>query len=172
MTGEGRWWRRWWARGLVRRVITYSLGSAVAAVTGEASFVAVYGWLAAGNVAASAAGFAGGAVPNYVVNRWFVWGDRRGRRTRSELILYWAVALASLGCSVAVTGAAEGWAAGLSDDRAWRVTLVAAAYLAVAAVFFVAKFAAFHFVVFTATAPAAGAGTGGPSPAATTRSRG
>lgn len=140
-------------KGLLRRLVTYSLGSVVAATCGELAFIAVYGWLAAGNVAASAAGFVGGAVPNYIVNRRWVWGDRRGRRPRSESLLYWTVALCSFGASVEVTDRAEDWARSLTDDRAWRVLLVAGAYLAVAGVFFVVKFVLFHFLVFTGAGP-------------------
>jgi putative flippase GtrA len=140
---------------VLRRLVAYSLGSVVAATCGEVAFVAVYGWLAAGNVAASAAGFVGGAIPNYVVNRRWVWGDRRGRRPRNELLLYWGTALASFATSVGVTGLAEGWARSLATTHAWRVALVAVAYLAVAGVFFVVKFAVFHVLVFTPAASAA-----------------
>lgn len=157
-------------RSLLRRVIGYSLGSVIAATIGELSFITVYGWLAAGNVAASFAGFVGGAVPNYILNRRWVWSDRRGRRPVEEVVLYWAVALASFGASVGVTDVAEDWAAHLTDDRTWRVLLVAAAYLAVAGVFFVAKFVLFHFLVFTAKDPVAVAASAGRSDAPTTRS--
>jgi putative flippase GtrA len=157
---------------LIRRLIAYSLGSVVAATSGELSFVAVYGWLAAGNVAASAAGFVGGAIPNYVVNRRWVWGDRRGRRGRSETVLYWVIALASFGASVLVTDVAEDWARSLTDDRSWQVLFVAGAYLAVAGGFFVVKFVLFHFVVFTPipTGPADEGAPAEPSGAPTTTS--
>ncbi len=134
---------------MLRRLVAYSLGSVVAAICSELAFVVVYGLLGAGNVVASAAGFVGGAVPNYVVNRRFVWSDRRGRRRSSELALYWGTAAVSFAASVVATGAAERWARSLTAGHAWRVALVAGAYLAVAGVLFVVKFVVFHVVVFT-----------------------
>ncbi|MGH8917597.1 MAG: GtrA family protein [Actinomycetes bacterium] len=146
-----------------RRVVGYSLGSIVAATTSEAAFLVVYGWLAGGPVWASLAGFFGGAVPNYFLNRRLAWADRRRPGGRGELIRYAVVSAASFGASVAATHQAESWAHRHYDDRSWRVLAVGATYLAVSAVFFVAKFVLYHLVVFTGTA-------GEPEPAPPTTS--
>lgn len=148
-----------------RRLVAYSLGSVVAASCGEGAFVLVYGWLGAGTWAASAAGFVGGAIPNFVVNRRWVWGDRRGRRRGAELGLYWGIATTSYLASVAATAATGSWARGLTDDRTWRVVAVAAAYLGVSGVFFLAKFVVFHLVVFTPPAAEVPAAPAGPATA-------
>jgi putative flippase GtrA len=84
---------------LVRRFTGYSLGSVVAAGTAEIAFVVAYTWGHAGPVGASAAGFVGGAVPNYFLNRRWAGPDRRGRSRQAEVALYAAVALASFGVS-------------------------------------------------------------------------
>jgi putative flippase GtrA len=136
--------------GMVRRIVGYSAGSVIAATTSEAAFLVAYGPAGAGPALASAAGFVGGAVPNYFLNRRWAWSDRRGRNRRTEIILYAAVALASYGASVLVTRAAEKWARHIASDRGSRVLLVGAAYLAVSGVFFVVKFVLYHFTVFTA----------------------
>ncbi len=134
---------------LIRRIVGYSLGSVIAAITSEAAFLVAYGPAGAGPALSSAAGFVGGAVPNYVLNRRWAWSDRRGRRRRTEITLYAAVALSSYGASVVVTRTVERWARHLSGDRSSRVLLVGAAYLGVSGVFFVLKFVLYHFAVFT-----------------------
>jgi putative flippase GtrA len=135
--------------GMVRRVVGYSLGSVIAAITSEAAFLLTYGPGGAGPALASAAGFVGGAVPNYVLNRRWAWSDRRGRDRETEIGLYAAVALASYGASVLATRTAETWARHRTADHGSRVLLVGAAYLAVSGVFFVVKFVLYHFAVFT-----------------------
>jgi putative flippase GtrA len=153
---------------LKQRILGYSAGSVIAAVTSELAFLAAYGPGGAGPALASAAGFVGGAVPNYFLNRRWAWSDRRGRRRRSEVVLYAAVALVSYGASVVVTRAAESWARHTVGTHGERVLLVGGAYLAVSGVFFVVKFVLYHVFVFTPPAPAApsnaGARTAPPTP--------
>jgi putative flippase GtrA len=134
---------------LVRRFAGYSLGSVVAAGTAEVAFILAYAWGHAGPVGASAAGFVGGAVPNYFLNRRWAWPDRGGRSRRAEVALYAAVALASFGTSVAATRWAQNWARGVTTDAFWRTVVIAAAYLVASAVVFVAKFVLYDRVVFT-----------------------
>jgi putative flippase GtrA len=134
---------------LVRRVTGYSAGSVIAAFTSELAFAGVYGWLHAGTTWSSLAGFIGGAVPNYILNRRWAWQDRKGRSRRQEITLYAAVSIASFLVSILVTNAAEHWAKHLTSAHNLRVLLVAAAYLAVSGVFFVGKFVAYELLVFT-----------------------
>jgi putative flippase GtrA len=153
---------------LTQRILGYSAGSVIAAATSELAFLAAYGPGGAGPALASAAGFVGGAVPNYFLNRRWAWSDRRGRRRRSEVALYAAVALVSYGASVVVTRATASWARRAVGTHGERVLLVGGAYLAVSGVFFVVKFVLYHVVVFTPPVPAApssaGARTAPPTP--------
>ncbi|MGO9558163.1 MAG: GtrA family protein [Acidimicrobiales bacterium] len=137
---------------LVRRITGYSAGSVVAIVISEACFAGAYGWAHSGTTIASAVGFVGGAVPNYVLNRRWAWQDRRGRDRRSELVMYMTVALATFVVSAVVTHFAEGAARHLTTDRSLQVALVTAAFLAVSAVFFVVKFVIYETLVFTKNA--------------------
>jgi putative flippase GtrA len=134
---------------LVRRITGYSAGSVVAVILSEIAFAAAYGWGHSGTTLASAAGFVGGAVPNYILNRRWAWRDRRGRSRRSEIALYMAVAVCSFAVSALVTHWAEGTARHLTAVRGWQVALITAAYLLVSAVFFVVKFVIYETVVFT-----------------------
>jgi putative flippase GtrA len=134
---------------LVRRVTGYSAGSVIAMFTSELAFAGVFGWLHGGTAWSSFAGFVGGAVPNYILNRRWAWQDRRGRSRRQEILLYFAVAIASFLVSIVVTDWAEDQARHLTTTHGIEVILVAAAYLAVSGVFFVAKFVIYELLVFT-----------------------
>jgi putative flippase GtrA len=134
---------------LARRITGYSAGSVVAVVVSEACFAAAYGWGHSGTTWASAAGFIGGAVPNYILNRRWAWRDRRGRSRRAEVLLYMAVAIVSFLVSAVATHWAEVGARHLTTVRGWQVVLIASAYLGVSAVFFVIKFVIYEVFVFT-----------------------
>lgn len=134
---------------LLRRITGYSAGSVIAAFTSELAFAGAFGWLHSGTTWASLAGFVGGAVPNYFLNRRWAWQGRNGRSRRSEITLYAIVSVASFLVSAVVTNIVEHWARHLTASAGLRVVLVAAAYLAVSGVFFVGKFAAYELIVFT-----------------------
>jgi putative flippase GtrA len=136
------------SRPLVRRITGYSAGSVVAVIVSEAAFAAAYGWGHSGTILASAAGFVGGAVPNYILNRRWAWSDRRGRDRHTELLLYMSVSFASFLVAAAATHWAEAGARHLTIVRGWQVALVTAAYLAVSALFFVVKFVFYEMLVF------------------------
>jgi putative flippase GtrA len=134
---------------LMRRFTGYSAGSAIAALTSEAAFLATLGWGHAGTTWASGAGFVGGAVPNYVLNRRWAWKtDHRGRSRSAEVILYMTVALASFVSAAVATHWTEALAKQLTTSDASRILLAGTAYLAVSALFFVAKFILYEKVVF------------------------
>ncbi len=154
---------------LVRRVTGYSAGSVIAAFISELAFAGVYGWLHGGTTWASLAGFVGGAVPNYFLNRKWAWQDRRGRSRRQEILLYAAVSLASFLVSIVVTDKAEDLARHITHTHNLRVLLVAAAYLAVSGLFFVGKFVAYELIVFT-KGPGERAGSASPPDEASTTS--
>ena len=150
---------------LARRLTAYGAGSVVAAVVGELAFVLTYGGLHAGTTWASAAGFVGAAVPNYILNRRWAWSDRRGRSRRAEAGLYAVVALSSFAATALTTHWAEAGAVRLFPQRSAQTATLAAVYLAVSGVFFLIKFGLYERVVFAS-------GTAEPQPARTTRSRG
>jgi putative flippase GtrA len=136
-------------RPLARRFAGYGLGSIIAAATSELAFVIAYAFLHAGTVGASLAGFVGGAIPNYILNRRWAWQDRKGRSRRSEIILYATVSIVSFVSSVFATRWMEEWARHLTTDKTWRVLMIAGAYLFVSGVAFLAKFVLYDLIVFT-----------------------
>jgi putative flippase GtrA len=142
-------WRAIARHPLARRITGYSAGSVVAATTGELAFVATFGWVHAGATWATAAGFVGGAVPNYILNRRWAWPDRRGRSRRTEIGLYVAVVVCSFAAAAVTTHWVEAGTRQMYRDRALQTVLVSAAYLAISGVFFVLKFVLYELVVFT-----------------------
>jgi putative flippase GtrA len=146
-------WVRSWSEGvnrrpLLRRIAGYSAGSAIATITSEVAFLVTLGWLHGGTTWASAAGFVGGAIPNYILNRRWAWSERRGRDRTTEAILYVAVALCSFGASAVSTHWAEEGARSLTGDHGWTVVLTGLAFLGVSGIFFVVKFVLYERLVF------------------------
>jgi putative flippase GtrA len=131
--------------GLLARVMRYTGGSVIAFTTSEVVLVLCYATGLLGTTGATVAAFFAGAIPNYVLNRQWVW-ERRGRvRVGREVVLYAIVSLVSLVAAAAATG----WAAQAVDgSKAMGTAVVAAAYLVTYGVLFVAKFVLFETVIF------------------------
>jgi putative flippase GtrA len=123
----------------------YTAGSLIALATSELVLVSTYGSGLLGTTPATVAAFVAGAIPNYVLNRRWVWQKSGRVGVRRELLPYVAVSVVSLVAGAAATGWAESSAppGGFS-----RSAFVAVAYLATYGVLFVAKFAAYELYVF------------------------
>jgi putative flippase GtrA len=131
--------------GLLARVMRYTGGSVIAFTTSEIVLVLGYATGLLGTTGATVAAFFAGAIPNYVLNRQWVW-ERRGRvRVGREVVLYSIVSLVSLVAAAAATG----WAAQAVDgSKAMGTAVVAAAYLVTYGILFVAKFVVFETIIF------------------------
>jgi putative flippase GtrA len=124
------------------------IGSVVATACSEATFVACYGLRVLGTTGSSGVAFVAGAIPNYVLNRRWAWQRRGPVRIWREVVLYVAVSLLSFGASALATGWAGHAARHVTDDHLVKTLLVSGAYLGTFALLFVAKFAAYEFVIF------------------------
>lgn len=140
---RGRPWRSF--RGIFTR---YTIGSVLAGVASEVALVATYGPGLLGPHMASIVGWSAGAVLNYGLNRWWVWGHRGRADPVRELLPYWAVTLATLVLSAWATGAADRLGHRLIAGGPLRVAFVAVAFLAVYGLMFGVKFVVYHYVVF------------------------
>jgi putative flippase GtrA len=140
-----RWWARLGGSSLTARFSRYTAGSAVAFTCSEVALVACYGTGLMGSAPASVVAFVAGAIPNYVLNRFWVWKGRGGGTVRRELLPYILVSLASLAVGAGATSLAASLAPG---GHATRTVFVALAYLASNVVLFVAKFVIYHRVIF------------------------
>jgi len=128
-----------------KRFMRYTGGSIVAFATSEVAFVLCYASGGVGTTAAAVVAFMAGAVPNYVLNRRWVW-KRRGRvRVWREVVLYAAISVVSIVAAAAATG----WATNMvHGSKAIHTVAAAAAYFVTYGVLFIAKFIAFETVVF------------------------
>ena len=132
-------------RPLALRLSRYTVGSIVAFGTSEIVLLVTFGTGLLGASVASVVAFVAGAIPNYVLNRRWVWGQRGRVRVGRELVPYIAISLITLVAAAAATG----WAASVaSDDGVERVIFVGAAYLVTYGVLFVLKFVAYDRFVF------------------------
>jgi len=125
----------------------YTTASVVAAVISEAVFVATY-WFAAVPLVASLLAFVAGAVPNYLMNRYWAW-QRRGRPDRMrEVLPYAVIVVATALTAILVTTAADHWVRDHVAAHSVQVILVGAAFLATYGTMFVLKFVLFDRFIF------------------------
>jgi putative flippase GtrA len=128
------------------RFVRYAAGSVVAATSSEVTFVVMLGVAHAPAAVATVVAFLAGAVPNWVLNRRWVWARRGRANARRELLPYVFVVVVTLLITTTVTGAVDAAARGLSHWVA--VCLVDGAFLAVTSLMFVTKFVVFDRLVF------------------------
>jgi putative flippase GtrA len=129
------------------RLARYTAGSVVAATSSEVTFVVVLGVVHASAAVATVVAFLAGAVPNWWLNRRWVWASRSRATAWRELLPYVFVVVATLLITTTVTGVVAAAVRGLSHWVA--VCIIDAAFLAVTGVLFVTKFVVFDRVVFS-----------------------
>jgi len=128
------------------RLSRYALGSALAFAISELTLIFFFGTGLVGPAIASVIAFVAGAVPNYLLNRSWVW-DRRGRiDVAHELAPYILVSVVTLGVAAAATSTA---AAVAPAGRHAQTAFVSAAYLAAYVALFFAKYSVFHRFIFS-----------------------
>jgi putative flippase GtrA len=128
----------------------YAVGSVIAFVTGNILFALVY-WPTDKPVEASVAGFIGGAVPNWILNRRWAW-QQTGRPPAKQLVAYAlvsAVVLITTSLATKWTNHEVAHVWNIPKHHGLRVIIVSGAYVAVTVVLFFAKFAVYEFWVFS-----------------------
>ena len=137
----------WLRRKRIRLWGRYAGASVVAGIISEVVFVVTY-WFAANPLVASLVAFVAGAVPNYLMNRYWAW-QRRGRPDRSrELLPYVVIVIITALIAILMTTAADRWVREHVTAHALQVTLVAIAFLATYGTMFVLKFVLFDRFIF------------------------
>lgn len=137
----GRW------TGLFTR---FTAGSAVATGCSQVMFLLVYGVFQAGATLAGALAFLAGAVPNFLINRWWTWG-RRGRvRLRGELAPYLGVIAFNGLLAVGLTTGVEPLVTPLVEHRGVRAVVLGIVFGGSYVLLFVVKFLLLDRLVFGA----------------------
>jgi len=125
----------------------YTGASVIAGVISEAVFVVTY-WFGAVPLAASLLAFVAGAVPNYLMNRYWAW-QRRGRPDRMrEILPYALIVVVTALTAILVTTAADRWVRDHVTAHPVQVILVSAAFLATYGTMFILKFVLFDRFIF------------------------
>ncbi len=125
----------------------YTGASVIAGILSEIVFLVTY-WFTAGPLLASLLAFVAGAVPNYLMNRYWAW-QRRGRPDRTrEVLPYAVIVIVTALTAVLVTTAADRWVRDHVSAQALQVGLVGAAFLATYGAMFVLKFVLFDRFIF------------------------
>lgn len=125
----------------------YTGASVIAGVISEVVFVITY-WFGSVPLVASLVAFVAGAVPNYLMNRYWAW-QRRGRPNRGrEVLPYAVIVVVTALIAILVTTAADRWVHEHVTAHALQVTLVATAFLATYGAMFVLKFILFDRFIF------------------------
>jgi putative flippase GtrA len=124
----------------VRRLTTYTAGSAIAAGCSELALVVCYGLLDLAPAVSSTIAWVAGAVPNYWLNRSWTW-QRTGRPSfRREVLPYVAIILTTLLLAAVVTKGVDGWLRDADVSGTARTVAVAAAFLGVYVIMFVVRY--------------------------------
>lgn len=133
---------------LARKITRYAIGSLLALLTSVIVFAVLY-VLHVGTTACSIAAFVAGALPNWVLNRRWAWKIRGKVNFWREVVAYVVISVLVLIASSAATGWTASQVMGIPSGHGIRVILVTAAYVAVQAFFFAAKFLVYEHWVFS-----------------------
>lgn len=142
-----------WARTRVTRVFSrFAVGSAVATGCSQLTFLLLLGFAGTSVAVAGALAFLAGAVPNFVLNRFWAW-QRAGRvEVRGELVPYVGVIAANGLVAIGITTGMDRLVASSIDEHAVRTAVLAVAFGASYVLLFVVKFVLLDWLVFGAAA--------------------
>ncbi|WP_424184367.1 GtrA family protein [Actinokineospora sp. G85] len=124
----------------------YTAASLLATGVSQLVLVAVYAVGEQDAVVATLAAFAAGAVPHFVLVRWWAWGQRGVPKLTGQLTGYLVTTAIGGAITVALTGLADWAVAPLIDDRVLRAVVLNATYVVSGLPVFLAKYAVFDRV--------------------------
>jgi len=139
------------AHSRVARVFSrFAAGSAVATVCSQLTFLLLFGFAGASATVAGALAFLAGAIPSFVMHRYWAWQRAGHIAVRVELLPYLAViAFNGLVATSVTTGVDHAFGAGV-DDHGARTVLLAVVFGASYLLLFVVKFVLLDRLVFGA----------------------
>jgi putative flippase GtrA len=138
---------RWYATADGRKKVRYALVSVVAVPIGTAA-VAVF------NVAGLTAGWSAvfgnsvGAVPSYLLNRYWVWGKTGTNRLFSEILPFWIITLVGIAFSLLIAHEAGRVTRDHGIGGVVRILILLVANVAGFGILWVAKYIIFNKLLF------------------------
>ncbi len=138
-------------RARLLRVFTrFAAGAAVATVCSQATFLLLFGVLGASAALSGASAFVAGAIPSFVLHRFWAW-RRAGRvEVRAELLPYLAVITLNGLLATAATTGVDRLVASSIDAHAVHTVVLAVVFGASYVLLFVVKFVLLDRLVFGA----------------------
>ncbi len=132
----------------IAKITKYTIGSVVALTTSVIVF-AIMDWLRIRTGIDSAAAFAAGAIPNWVLNRKWAWKMEGRAEFLREILAYTVISVIVWAASTWATGNTQNWARHhIAPGSGLQVIATTAAYVFVQAVFFAVKFVIYDKWVF------------------------
>lgn len=133
---------------LARLFTRFAAGTAVSTACSQVTFVLLFGVLAASATVSGAVAFVVGAVPNFLIHRFWTWQRRGPVGMRRELLPYLAVITFSGLVAVGITAGVDRLIGETINDRVMRTVVVTVAFNASFLPLFVLKFALLDRLVF------------------------
>lgn len=135
----------------LRRIGRYFVTSGLATVLSEAALLACYASGALGATSAAVVANLAGAIPSYLLSRYWIWPEADRAHVGRQVGLYWMTSLVSTVVSTATTGFAGYLLRGMPDSTL-RDGLVGLTYVGTYGLLWLAKFVVYQRVVFRGTA--------------------
>lgn len=140
--------RRLASSRLARLFTRFTAGTAVSTACSQLAFVLLFGVLEASATVSGAVAFVAGAVPNFLIHRYWTWRRSGPVGIRRELMPYLAVIIVSGLVAIGITAGVDRLIGESINDRALRTVVVAVAFNASYLPLFILKFAMLDRLVF------------------------
>jgi putative flippase GtrA len=140
--------RRLASSPLARLFTRFAGGTAVSTACSQLAFVLLFGVAGASAMVSGVVAFVAGAVPNFLIHRFWTWRRDGPVRIRRELVPYLAVIIVSGLVTIGMTTGVDRLIGQTIDDRALRTLVVAVAFNASYLPLFILKFALLDRLVF------------------------
>ena len=131
-------------RTQVARLVRYTATSVVAFTVSEALLLVLYGTGALKAGPAALVANVAATVPSYLMSRYWIWRDAPRTRVGRQVVLYWST---SAVC-ILLTSLATGAIGRVADGHPYHLAIVGLGFLVVNVVFWLGKFALYHWVIF------------------------
>lgn len=126
----------------------FAAGTVVATGCSQLTFVLLFGVLATSASVSGAGAFLAGAVPNFLIHRFWTWRRRGPVTIRRELLPYLAVVACNGLVAIGITTGVDRLLGGTIGDHAMRTAILDAAFTFSYLPLFVLKFALLDRLVF------------------------
>ena len=133
---------------LARLFTRFAAGTVVSAVCSQLTFILLFGVLETSAPVSGGAAFLAGAVPNFLIHRFWTWRCSGPVGMRRELLPYLAVITFSGLVAIGITTSADRWVGGAVKDHTVRTAILALAFNSSYLPLFVLKFALLDRWVF------------------------